>query len=98
MYDEYDIGTEESFIMFGYGSPCNEFINKSKPISKLTSEELKEECILRARSDPKIHPNFVTLAEQCIINTAYVHVVKDCQAIKKWNSDSVTLIGDSVFK
>ncbi|KAH6675569.1 hypothetical protein B0J14DRAFT_586781 [Halenospora varia] len=97
MYDEYDIGTEESFIMFGYGSPCNEFINKSKPISKLTSEELKQECILRARSDPKIHPNFVTLAEQCIINTAYVHVVKDCQAIKKWNSDSVTLIGDSVF-
>ncbi|KAF4636347.1 hypothetical protein G7Y89_g1739 [Cudoniella acicularis] len=97
LYDEYDIGTDESFITFGYGGPRSEFLNQSKPISKLSSEELKLECIMRARGNPNIHPNFVALAEQCIINTAYVHVVKDCQAIKRWNTDSVTLIGDSVF-
>ncbi|RDL34494.1 FAD protein [Venustampulla echinocandica] len=97
LYDEYDIGMDESFIMFGYGSPCDEFSNKSKPPGELSSEELKVECLERVRADPKMHPSFIALAEQLIINTAHIHIVRDCKAIKRWNSGSVTLIGDSVF-
>jgi hypothetical protein len=97
-FDDYDMGNEESFIMYGYGSPLHEFSNRSKPPDKLTPLELKEECLARVRSDPKIDPKFVALTEHCIINTAYVHVVKECQTIKKWETNSVTLIGDAVFK
>jgi hypothetical protein len=98
LFDDYDMGNEESFIMFGYGSPVHEFSNQSKPPGKLTSIELKEECLARVRSDPSIDPKFVALAEYCIVNTAYVHIVRDCQAIKKWDTGSVTLLGDAVFK
>jgi hypothetical protein len=97
-FDDFDMGNEESFIMFGYGSPAAEFSNRTKPPDKLTSTELKAECLARVRSDPNIGPKFIALAEHCIINTAYVHTVKDCQAIKKWDTSSVTLIGDAVFK
>jgi hypothetical protein len=84
--------------MFGYGSPTDEFHNKSKPPTRFSPEELKAEIIARVRADPKIDPAFVSLAEQCIVNTSYTHLVKDSQVIKKWNTDLVTLIGDSVFK
>lgn len=97
-FDDYDMGNEESFIMYGYGSPLSEFSNRSKPPDKLTPLELKEECLARVRSDPTIDPKFIALTEHCVVNTAYVHVVKECQAIKKWDSGSVTLIGDAVFK
>jgi 2-polyprenyl-6-methoxyphenol hydroxylase-like FAD-dependent oxidoreductase len=96
-FDDFDIANEESFIMFGYGSPINEFTNKSKPPAQLSSLELKEECLARVRADPKIDPRFVALAEHCVPNTAYVHVVRDCHAIKRWDTGSVTLIGDAVF-
>ena len=97
-YDEWDIGPNESFIMLGYGSPVSQFINKSKPAGEMSSEELKTEIMSRVKTDRSIHPNFVLLAEQCVLNSAWVHVVKDCQAVKAWGSSSVTLIGDSVFK
>lgn len=84
--------------MFGYGSPINQFCNQSKPPHKLTSEELKTEVITRVKLDPKLHPDFLTLAEKCLINTAYVHMVRDAKAVKSWNSSCVTLLGDAVFK
>jgi hypothetical protein len=90
--------TDESFIMFGYGSPINEFMNKSKPPQKLSSQELRTECIARTRFDRKLHPDFKTLAEKCILNTAYIHMVKNTKAMKPWTSDNVTLVGDAVFK
>lgn len=96
-FDEYDIATEESFIMFGYASPITEFADKSKPPQKMTSAELKEECIARAKLDWRLHPDFKNLAEKCILNTAYVHMVKNAKAIKPWTSDNVTLVGDAVF-
>lgn len=97
-FDDYDIAVEESFIMFGYGSPVDEFCNKSKLPQHLTSEELKTECIARAKSDPKIHPDFLKLTEKCIINTAYIHLARNTKAVKPWRSNCVTLIGDAVFK
>lgn len=84
--------------MYGYGSPIQEFSNQSKPPGDLSSLELKAECLARVRSDPNIDSRFVTLTEHCVVNSAYVHTVKDCQAVKKWDTSSVTLIGDAVFK
>lgn len=97
-FDDYEIAPDDSFIMFGYGSPVNEFLNKETPPGKLSPEELKEECIARVRSVPNVDPKFVALAEKCLINTAYVHVVRDCQAVKRWDTGCVTLVGDAVFK
>jgi hypothetical protein len=84
--------------MFGYGSPINEFTNKSKHPTAFSSGELKQECIARAKSDPKIHPDFLTLAEKCIINTAYLHMVRNIKAMKPWHLKNVALVGDAVFK
>lgn len=89
---------EESFIMFGYGSPTNEFCNQTKQPYEFSSEELKIECVQRAKMDPNIHPDFLALAEQCVIDTAYIHIIRNSEAVKPWQSDSVTLIGDAVFK
>jgi hypothetical protein len=89
---------DDSFIMFGYGSPISEFVNKSKGVYDMTAIDLKNEVIARARLDPKMHPNLRKLAEHCVINTAYVHMVKNCSAVKPWDSSRVTLIGDAVFK
>jgi len=84
--------------MFGYGSPINQFSNKTKAPHKLSTEELKAEVITRIKLDPKIHPDFMTLAEKCLIHTSYVHMVRDTKAVKPWNPSCVTLLGDSVFK
>lgn len=88
----------ESFIMYGYGSPASAFINKTKPPENLTPEELKAEIINRSKVDRNIHPNFLKLAEMCLTKTAYLHMVKKCDSVKPWDSTSVTLIGDAVFK
>jgi hypothetical protein len=97
-FDDYEIAADDSFIMFGYGSPVDGFSNKEKPPGKLSCEELKYECITRIRAVPNVDPKFVALAEKCVINTAYVHIVRDYQAVKRWETDSVTIIGDAVFK
>ncbi|KAL3419847.1 O-methyltransferase [Phlyctema vagabunda] len=96
-FSQTDIAPEDSFIMFGYGSPLSQFINK-KPPEEMTSEELKAECVARAKTDRNIHPNFVALIDQCVLNSAWLHIVRDCQTITPWDSGSITLIGDSVFK
>ncbi len=97
-FDDLDIANEESFIMIGYGSPINEFTSKSKTLVKLSSLELKKECLERVQADPNIDPRFVALTEHCLPNTSFIHIVRDCHAIKKWDSSSVTLIGDAVLK
>jgi hypothetical protein len=97
-FDDYEIAPDGSFIKFGYGSPINEFLNRLKPPGKLSPAELKEECIAQVKSVPNVDPKFIALAEKCLINTAYVHVMKDCQAVKSWDTSCATLIGDAVFK
>ena len=97
-FDDYEIAPDDSFIMFGYGSPVDEFLNKKKPPGKLSPEELKEECIARVRLIPNSDPKFLALAEKCVVSTAYVHVVRDFQAVKRWHTSRMTLIGDAVFK
>lgn len=76
----------------------NAFVNKSKPPIQFTFAELKAEVMARMQADPKMDPKFVTLAEHCILNTAYVHNVRESQAVKRWDTSVVTLMGDSVFK
>lgn len=97
-FDDVDIAADESFIMFGYGSTIRSFCNKTKPPQEFTSAELKEECIVRAGLDRKLHPDFVNLVERCLVNTAYLHMIKDTKALKPWDDDCITLLGDSVFK
>ncbi|KAL5320592.1 hypothetical protein ACEPPN_011402 [Leptodophora sp. 'Broadleaf-Isolate-01'] len=96
-FDDNDIGNDESFIMYGYGSPIHEFNNQSKAPNMLSSVELKAECLARVRSDPNMDPRFVALTELCVVNSAYVHTVRDCQAVKRWDTSCVTLVGDAVF-
>ena len=96
-FDNYEIAPDDFFNMFGYGSPLDEFLNKKKLPGK-RSPELKEECIAQVRLIPNSDPKFLALAEKCIVNTAYVPVVRDCQAIKRWDTSRMTLIGDAVFK
>jgi hypothetical protein len=61
-FGDYDIGNDESFIMFGYGSPINEFSNKSKPPGELSPAELKAEILARVQTDPNIDSRFIALA------------------------------------
>ncbi|KAI9644977.1 hypothetical protein NHQ30_007012 [Ciborinia camelliae] len=96
-YTADDIDPSESFIMYGYGSPAGGFTNKTKPPEELTPAELKTEIITRSKTDRNIHPNFLQLAEMCLTNTVYLHMVKKCDSVKPWDSTSVTLIGDAVF-
>jgi hypothetical protein len=97
-YSDRSIAPLDSFIMFGYGSPVSQFINRRCPPAELSNEELKEEILLRTKSEKNMHPNFVALAEKCLVDTAYVHVVKKCDVVSAWNDGQVTLIGDAVFK
>lgn len=96
-YTADDIEPCESFIMYGYGSPASAFINKTKPPEELTPAELKAEIINRSKADSNIHSNFLQLAEMCLTNTVYLHMVKKCDSVKPWDSTNVTLIGDAVF-
>ncbi|KAI9742544.1 MAG: hypothetical protein M1818_003684 [Claussenomyces sp. TS43310] len=96
-YNAHDIEPSESFIMFGYSSTRDCFLNRTNIPEELSREELKGELIARAKRDKNVHPHFAALAERCITNTAYLHVVKNCDAIKPWESRSVTLVGDAVF-
>lgn len=97
-YTADEIEPSESFIMYGYGSPASAFINKTKRPEEFTPEELKTEIIARSKTDRNVHPNFLQLAEMCLTSTAYLHMVKKCDSVKPWDSTSVTLIGDAVFK
>lgn len=97
-YTSEEIEPSESFIMYGYGSPASAFTNKTKRPEELTPLELKAEIISRSKRDKTIHPNFLKLAEMCLTNTAYLHMVKKCDSVKPWDSANVTLIGDAVFK
>ena len=84
--------------MYGYGSPLHEFSNRTKHPTKMSPTELKEECLARVRADKAMDPRIVELTERCLVNTAWVHLVRDSQAVKKWDSGTVTLVGDAVFK
>lgn len=97
-YTQDDISPTESFIMFGYGSPVSRFANRRCAPQYLSKQELKNEVVARSKAEKKMHHTFLALAEKCLVETAFVHVVKKCEAIRPWNDDQVTLIGDAVFK
>ncbi|KAH6714315.1 hypothetical protein BKA61DRAFT_551754 [Leptodontidium sp. MPI-SDFR-AT-0119] len=97
-YTKDDIEPTESFIMFGYGSPVSRFVNRRCAPQNLTKQELKNEVVARSRAEKKMHHTFLALVEKCLVETAFVHVVKKCEAIRPWSDDQVTLIGDAVFK
>jgi hypothetical protein len=84
--------------MCGHGSPIDHFCNKAKPLQRLSSQELKTECIIRAKRDIKLHPGFVPLAEKCVLNTGYVHMVRDTGVVNPSDSNCVTVVGDAVFR
>ncbi|KAH8648312.1 hypothetical protein BGZ60DRAFT_499693 [Tricladium varicosporioides] len=96
-YTDNDISPTESFIMFGYGSPVSRFVNRRCAPQNLSKQELKNEVIARSKGEKKMHNTFLALAEKCLVDTAFVHVVKKCEAIRPWNDNQVTLIGDAVF-
>ncbi|KFZ04825.1 hypothetical protein V502_09994 [Pseudogymnoascus sp. VKM F-4520 (FW-2644)] len=95
-YTNLTIEPEESYIMFGAGSPVSNFQNRRCPPNCLTSAELKSELIERT-SKPDIHPRFAELAQMVCTDTAYVHTVRKSEVIRPWTSQTVTLLGDAVF-
>jgi len=95
-FDEDDIWAGESFVMFGYGSPIESFVNKSKPPNELSPFELKEECIARGKA-AGLNENLIKLMEMCVLNSAYVNMAKEYKAVKPWDDGAVTLLGDAVF-
>ncbi|KAF5535778.1 monooxygenase FAD-binding protein [Fusarium napiforme] len=49
-YDLEKIDPADSFLMFGLGCYTNEFENQSKHPDEMTPEELKDECLARAKN------------------------------------------------
>lgn len=83
--------------MLGLGSSTTSFINRRATPDRLSWKELKEEVVARTSNDPAIDPRYSELAQMACTNTAFVHMVRKCEAVNPWASQQVTLLGDSVF-
>lgn len=94
-YTSFTMEPEESFIVFGAGSPVSNFRNGRAP-NNLRPAELKAEVISRT-SQNGIHPRFAMLAKMACIDTAYVFMVHKSEIVPPWVSKNVTLLGDAVF-
>ncbi|OAF60374.1 hypothetical protein VC83_03470 [Pseudogymnoascus destructans] len=95
-YTSSTIEPDESFIMFGGGSPVSNFDNRRCAPNNLRPAELKAEVISRT-SKTGIHPRFAMLAQMACIDTAHVFLVRKCDVVHPWVSQNVTLLGDAVF-
>ncbi|KAF5252702.1 hypothetical protein FANTH_2329 [Fusarium anthophilum] len=91
-YDLEKIDPAASFLMFGLGCYTNEFENQSKHPDEMTPEELKDECLARARN---WNPLLRALIALSVPSSVFVSHVKTQDPIKPWESGRVTLLGDA---
>ncbi|KAF5625331.1 monooxygenase FAD-binding protein [Fusarium tjaetaba] len=91
-YDLEKIDPADSFLMFGLGCYTNEFENQSKHPDEMTPEELKDECLARAKN---WNPLLRALIALSVPSSVFVSHVKTQDPIKPWESGRVTLLGDA---
>ncbi|CVL06003.1 hypothetical protein FPRO06_13729 [Fusarium proliferatum] len=91
-YDLEKIDPVDSFLMFGLGCYTNEFVNQSKHPDEMTPEELKDECLARAKDWSPLLRALIALS---VPSSVFVSHVKTQDPIKPWESGRVTLLGDA---
>ncbi|KAH8701068.1 hypothetical protein BGW36DRAFT_375518 [Talaromyces proteolyticus] len=91
-YDLNNIDPEDSFLMVGMGCYTNEFFNQDKHPDELTPEELKDECLNRARG---WHPLLQALIAITVPNSVFVSHIKTQDPIEPWKTGQVTILGDA---
>ncbi|KAI2631942.1 hypothetical protein GGR54DRAFT_7315 [Hypoxylon sp. NC1633] len=91
-YDLQKIDPGDSFLMLGLGCYTNEFVNQSKHPDEMTPEELKDECIARARNWSPLLRALIALA---VPSSVFVSHVKTQDPIQPWETGRVTILGDA---
>ncbi|KAF5577209.1 monooxygenase FAD-binding protein [Fusarium pseudoanthophilum] len=91
-YDLEKIDPADSFLMFGLGCYTDEFENQSKHPDDMTPEELKDECLARAKN---WNPLLRALIALSVPSSVFVSHVKTQDPIQPWESGRVTLLGDA---
>ena len=95
-YDLDQIAPGDSFLMCGVGCLTEDFLNKTKRPEEMTPDELKAECLERARN---WHPTFRNLVSLAIPSSVYMAHIKTQDPIKPWaNGGRVTLLGDAAHR
>ncbi|KAI9831664.1 MAG: hypothetical protein M1819_004730 [Sarea resinae] len=91
-YDLENIDPDDSFLMIGLGCYSDEFHNKSKRPDEMTPEELKDECLARARH---WHPILQSLIAITVPKSVFVSYLKTQDPIEPWETGRVTILGDA---
>ena len=91
-YNLENIDPDDSFIMVGLGCYAGEFCNQSKPPHEMNPEELKQECLARAKNWNPLLRSLVAIA---VPSTVFVSYLKTQDPIAPWNTGRVTLLGDA---
>ncbi|KAH6995943.1 hypothetical protein BKA56DRAFT_570315 [Ilyonectria sp. MPI-CAGE-AT-0026] len=91
-YDLQNIDPADSFLMFGMGCYTDEFVNQNKHPDEMTPEELKDECLARAKD---WNPLLRALIALSVPNSVFVSHVKTQDPIGPWETGRVTLLGDA---
>ncbi|KAI1375799.1 hypothetical protein F4677DRAFT_101364 [Hypoxylon crocopeplum] len=91
-YDLKNINPADSFLMFGLGCYTNEFANQKKHPDEMTPEELKDECLARAKD---WNPLLRALIALSVPSSVFVSHVKTQDPIEPWETGRVTLLGDA---
>lgn len=94
-YDLEKIEPDDSFLMLGMGSYTNEFVNQSKHPDEMTPEELKDECLNRARG---WHPLLRALLAISVPSTVFLSHIKTQDPIEPWETGPVTILGDAAHR
>lgn len=97
-YGPYNLETidpDDSFLMIGMGCYTSEFVNQSKHPDEMTPEELKDECISRARG---WHPLLQSILAIMIPRTVYISHIKTQDQIEPWKTGRVTILGDAAHR
>ncbi|QQK45465.1 Monooxygenase, FAD-binding [Penicillium digitatum] len=91
-YNLETINPDDSFLMIGLGCYSNEFQHQSKHPDKMTPEELKDECLARAR---EWHPLLRSLIAITVPSSVFISYLKTQDPIRPWQSGRVTMLGDA---
>ncbi|TQV96694.1 FAD binding domain-containing protein [Cordyceps javanica] len=94
-YDLQKIDPEDSFLMIGLGCYTNEFHNKTKSPDQMTAEELKDECLSRARD---WHPLLKSLIAITVPSSVFISYLRTQELITPWHTGRVTILGDAAHR
>ncbi|KAE8380492.1 hypothetical protein BDV26DRAFT_257415 [Aspergillus bertholletiae] len=93
--DPEHIGPETSYVMLGFGSRLESFVNPKSP-TEMSPQELKSECIMRVHGHPT-HPSVKALVELIVTDSCYMNIFRMVDVPSSWDSGHITLAGDAAF-